>query len=483
MGPLAALNLVSCGSTNVPEPASTRHSYDGGDVLSAADAGDEPSVAANSPPFCVRTADDAVHRAFCGATPAQVHSLADLVSLLNFSTVGEANIDLLAHSTALFGSLVSPINPRLILVRGDGSFLAFHRGAQSVELIMPPGNLYLMSFTQACNAAPLGCWAGDLYTPRIESNWTQVQIRDAEDLKDTAFDCRQCHQRALSAPIPLMRELDSPWTHFFVERSSDPFPTGDPEPTGGDLGADYTQAKGDEAYGGVDGATVLRTEPMFFQGNVPRSQPLVFDGAKIAGERWPVGPNGTYSSTPQRSPTWDAAYDAFKRGEQLALPYFAPRATDPTKQAALSDMYTRYRNGEIGAVQLTDLSDIYPDDPETRAEIGLQTEPGATPAQTLVQGCGPCHNDVLDQSISRAHFSIALSRMSRAELDVAIQRVSMQLGDKNVMPPITASRRIDPNGLQTLIAYLQHDQRSADDDALLDRAAQLGMAGGAASGP
>jgi hypothetical protein len=73
--------------------------------------------------------------------------------------------------------------------------------------------------------------------------------------------------------------------------------------------------------------------------------------------------------------------------------------------------------------------------------------------------------------------------MSRAELDVAIQRVSMQLGDKNVMPPITASRRIDPNGLQALIAYLQHDQRSADDDALLDRAAQLGMAGGAASGP
>ncbi len=56
---------------------------------------------------------------FAGAT---VRGLSDLVTAFDFDTA-EDNIVFLAHSTALFGDKVSPINPRLIMVRaGTGAF-------------------------------------------------------------------------------------------------------------------------------------------------------------------------------------------------------------------------------------------------------------------------------------------------------------------------------------------------------------------------
>src|SRR5688572_6467710 len=87
-----------------------------------------------------------------------------------------------------------------------------------------------------------------------------------------------------------------------------------------------------------------------------------------------------YPSTPSRSATWDRAYASFKRGDQLAMPHFDPRPTDAEKQARLTAAYQAYRNGALAAEDLPDLADIFPDDPQTRAEIGLETEPGATPA-------------------------------------------------------------------------------------------------------
>ena len=48
-----------------------------------------------------------------------------------------------------------------------------------IAAIIPPGSrIYLVTFEQACNATPDGCTPGDLYTPRIESDWTRVRIQD-----------------------------------------------------------------------------------------------------------------------------------------------------------------------------------------------------------------------------------------------------------------------------------------------------------------
>ena len=83
-------------------------------------------------------------------------------------------------SSALAGRLVSTLNPRAIVL-GEQSGFAFNRGTQQVELVSRDRdhfifNFYLPRFQQACNTAPEGCSPGDLYTPRIESDWTSVRI-------------------------------------------------------------------------------------------------------------------------------------------------------------------------------------------------------------------------------------------------------------------------------------------------------------------
>ena len=329
---------------------------------------------------------------------------------------------------------------------------------------------------QACNKSEHGCSAGDLFTPRVESNWVSVSIRDDEELKNTPLDCRQCHQRGEQVPGLLMRELVGPWTHFF-----EPAPVGAPDyglpgVRGRDLVEDYVRAKGNESYAGINAATVRHTLGLVLENLAGTNQPLFFDAANIELERWPFD-GERYAKEPLPSPTWDAAYEAFKRGEQLALPYVEPRATDPGKQARLTQAYQAYRAGTLPAEQLPDLSDIFPDDPLVRAKIGLVTEPDATPAQALIQACGSCHNDVLDQSISRARFNIDLSRMTSAELELAIQRMQLTPEEPFVMPP-PEGRQLDAAAREALIAYLKSGARSADDDAMLARAAKLGMAGG-----
>jgi hypothetical protein len=384
----------------------------------------------------------------------------------------------LTHSTALSAEQVSPINPRSIIMTYN-TFVAFNRGVQQVELAVRDRetqrfNLYLLSFRQACNAAsPAGCTHGDLYTPSIESNWQQLALQDDEDLKNTPSDCRQCHQRGTEEPILLMRELDGPWTHFFAPESDPHSPF--PEPLGEDLLRDYVQAKGDEPYAALPSASLRLTIGFLLQNLVPGDQPLIFDGAAISNERWTWTPEG-YGTEAARSPTWEAGYAAFKRGELMALPYYAPRATDPQKQAQLTAAYQSYRAGNLPAEELPDLADIFPDDGQTRAEIGLQTEPDATPAELLIQACGTCHNDVLDQSISRARFNIAVDRLPRSEIKAAIARLQLKPFAAGAMPP-AGRRQLDPVARERLIDYLEDRTPTSDADAeLLTRAATLGMA-------
>ena len=461
---------------------------------------ERPEWAAQRPSFCRRAGDNPVRQKFCSGPPPKLSSLRQLQDLIGVNPrpppSHEAAAELakediysivtvavfLAHSTALSGHMVSPINPRAILLTDDTA-MTFQRGVQLVEIASrspSTGELgfYLVSFTQRCNERPEGCTPGDLYTPRIESDWTSFTIADDEDLKNTASDCRQCHQRGLERPTLLMRELQSPWTHFFEIDNDLPEGSELPGVRGRDLVRDYLRAKGDEPYGEVPVGVIRKTIGLVLQNFVPPGdQPLLFDAPAIEDERWPYS-DGGYPTEPNRSSTWDEAYEAFQRGEQLALPHFEPRPTDPRKQAALTEAYARYRAGELPAEELPDLGDIFPDDPLVRAEIGLQTKPGSTPAQVLIQACGSCHNDVLDQNISRARFNIDLARMSREELELAIARIELPAGAEGVMPPKEA-RKIAPEARQPLIEFLRQQTRSAADDALLKRAAMLGMAGGA----
>ncbi|HET8935000.1 MAG TPA: hypothetical protein VFN67_16240 [Polyangiales bacterium] len=435
------------------------------------------------PTLCDRDArSDVVRDLFCAESGKHIASLADLetaLGLTNPEVLGTVygGAVALAHSTSLSGDLVSELNPRTIVTTAR-LFVAFSRGIQQVEMaaldhtVEGHYNFYLVQFQQACNLAAEGCRPGDLYTPRIESDWQSLTLEDDESLKNTPSDCRQCHQRGVDKPVLLMREFDGPWTHFFAPDQEDP--AGFPEVTGSALTRDYLRAKGDEIYANLSVDVMRSTVGFTLQNLVARPQPLLFDGSLIMNERWPY--KDGYKAAPEKSPTWYAQYEAFKRGEQLPMPYFEPRVSDPTKQAQLTAAYQRYRNGELDAAELPDFADIFPDDPQTRAEIGLQTEPGAKPADTMIQACATCHNDVLDQNISRARFSVALGRMSREEIELAITRLEAPRDAVGAMPP-PGRRQIAAQDRAALVTYLRAAQRPAEDDALLERAAKLGMSG------
>jgi hypothetical protein len=452
----------------------------------------EPSTLARevtfeAPALCARSGADAVRDLFCRDTPASIHDLAGLERGLGlaFSTRVDAGagyyvpapnsayLVLLAHSTSLSGALVSPINPRAIIITEDTA-LAFTRGVQQVELASRDRdtkafNFYLLRFEQACTAAADGCSPLDRYSERIESSWTRLALEGADDLENTPDDCRQCHERGVDHPLLLMRELNGPWTHFLgIDNDGVDEP---PEPTAGDLMRDFLAAHDGETFAAVDPDIVRSSQAFTLRHFVDDEQPLIFDGLTIEEERWPQR-DGGYAGAPQRSATWDAAYASFKRGERLALPFYAARATDPAKQRQLT---AAYRHARDGAASLPDLADIFPDDPQQRAEIGLQVEPSATPAEMLVQACGPCHNDVLDQTLSRARFNIALGRTPALERAAAVARLAAVRGSPGAMPP-RGARQLAADAITRLSAYLMQDTRSADDDALLDHAAQLGMA-------
>jgi hypothetical protein len=491
---LALCTSAACGS-NGAEPD-----------LAARDAGsrsrsqprDAMTAESQQPAFCRREGADEVRDAFCVDPQPTVRSLADLQLLVGHKRPMPAApadaapaepselanqlaaVAALNHSTALSGHLVSTINPRVIAI-GASTFTAFQRGVQRVELISRARdtgslNFYLLSFAQACNERSDGCLPGDLYTPRIESDWLDVQIRDGEELQNTAEDCRVCHDRTGDGPRLLMRELESPWTHFFLPPG---FASKTPVPNGSDLMDEYLTAKGDERYGGFALHAISTVSPFMLEVLVGAMQPLLFDAPSIEDERYPYGPDG-YPEVPQSSPTWENAYEAFKRGEQLALPYLDARLADPAKQAALTEAYRRYAAGELSAEQLPDLGDIFPDDPYERARRGLQTEPDATPEDALIQACAGCHNDVLDQSISRARFNVSVSRLDRRELDYAIERIRLPSTAAGAMPPAEA-RQLEPTVRDTLIEYLEQDPSALDRDGRLDRAAKLGMTGGGAT--
>jgi cytochrome c553 len=203
---------------------------------------------------------------------------------------------------------------------------------------------------------------------------------------------------------------------------------------------------------------------------------LFFDSLKIYNERYPRTEHG-FDTSARTSETWEAGYEAFKRGEQLALPYFDQRATDLDKQKQLAGVYRRYHAGELDVHEVPDLSDIYPDDPNERARMGLQTEPDASAEDVLIQACASCHNNILDQEISRARFNIDVSRLDREELDIALDRIQRDRNEPGVMPP-PESRQLDDAGRKRLMEFLKREQHMSEPNERLAHAAEIGMAGG-----
>lgn len=372
---------------------------------------------------------NSVIRAFC-QDKKRPTSLLDLQQSLGVDPANFQGFAATAHSSSLIARFVSAINPRVINFvtnRAAGgnaaSFVTtgFARGEQIVEVIAsnPEDSsleFFIVTFSQACNSRPNGCNFGDLLTPSIETDWTGVSLYQDEDLKNTVFDCRQCHQpEGLSAPKKLlMQELTNPWNHWIQTGNANNV-----------LLSDYQAAHGTtETYAGIPGANMRNSAPAalerFIRANTPNggNLPSLFDSRTIARE---------LSQTPGNSATWNSIFERSVRGEIIAVPYYDLRITDDTLLAKFTKQYTDFREGRIQASAMEDHRKVLKQEPKELAAMGFGVPSDLSPDKILTMACAQCHNAKLDQTISRAKFDVNLSAMRNAkkEIDVAIRRLSL----------------------------------------------------------
>ena len=415
-------------------------------TVTASVASGSPEVDPSPLAFCAQGAHNRVTEIFCGGV--SIKKMSDLLAHLDR---GSANTHAFAlgHSTALSGRLVSAINPRVIRTystSGNSGFyaaLAFVRGEQRVELAAREGerlHFYLFEFKQACNSAPTGCTPGDLFTSAVETGWLSFTVRSDEELKNTPLDCRRCHGGSPEEAVLLMRELAPPWSHWFNNEFFQ------------ELDIDFLLSRGEHidliagARIGVLGA--------FFSAEDARSlsSPGFMESLARNQGRSPLPPTG---------------YDLFLAGDGPASPYVFSRVADPAKLREMSARYLAFLDGDLPRDEVPDLANVFVDVPRDRAEIGLAVELNATGPELLLQACAECHNDRLDQTLSRAKFNakalspghMEMGPLPDAEIRAAIDRLSAPAGSSKRMPPAGA-RILDDAGRDRLIDYLRRSLAS-----------------------
>jgi hypothetical protein len=322
--------------------------------------------------------------------------------------------------------------------RDDRSFIAlgFARGDQFVEMgVRAPNSddlaLYLLRYEQDCNAAKDGCSLADTLTPATESGWTRFSLYDDDDLQDTILDCRACHQpNGPGTPVQFrMQEFINPWTHWMAA-------FGDGENA---LFSDYKLAHApDESYAAIPVDFLVAGNPIdvenFFK-NSGGVEPSPFPSEIIESEVTASSPlQPANNDKPGTSATWDALYERAVNGEVIPPPYHDVKITDSEKLARAAAGYKAFMRGDIGAAEFPDLRDVVAE--SSFADLSWRPKPGLDGRGILIHMCSQCHNDRLDQTLSRAAFNpFHLDTLSRAEKDLAIDRLNRPAQDRFRMPP------------------------------------------------
>jgi mono/diheme cytochrome c family protein len=437
--------------------------------------------------LCSRNNGDAVSKAFCAsATPPTITSIVDLQKLVGLAfqagniangTGGNPAFTMTGHSSSLVTRFTSPINPRAIIftppiTRGRtgnnpkplASFVAmgFVRGEQFVELVSndPTANagagdlnFFLFRFTQACNATATGCTVDDLLTPKVESGYTSYSLYQDVDIKDTIFDCLQCHQTTGPGTAKILRqqELQNPWGHFFRNNRSN----------GEIMLADFAAAHGKtETYAGIPGAVIFNANTTNNNGAGPflggGPDPAALEGL-VENQGFKTQPNEFSSGNlldKGESAGWETLYDNAKTALDIPPPYHENLVTDPTLLATAT---TDYAAAIANNTPLTtDIRDIF----LASAYQDLTFRPSADLVTAnnglgiMVQICQQCHNPSLDQTVSRAKFDVTkLATMDPAEKQKAILRLNLPDDVFRKMPP-PRFRDLAPNEIALVNAAL-----------------------------
>ena len=136
------------------------------------------------------------------------------------------------------------------------------------------------------------------------------------------------------------------------------------------------------------------------------------------------------------------------------MPYHDVKVTDADKLAVMAEAYSDYRQGRLPPELLPDIREIYPDDPSRLARMGLAADPELDGQGILLQACAMCHNDRLDQTLSRARFNVDLGKVEPEARQRAIARIQLPLDDPGVMPP-ARFRRLDDDARRRLVELLE----------------------------
>ncbi|HEX6241198.1 MAG TPA: hypothetical protein VFZ61_09910, partial [Polyangiales bacterium] len=315
--------------------------------------------------------------------------------------------------------------------------VAFARGENIVEIVTRSRTqkelqFYLVVFSLPCSAGGRACSPGELLTPAIEQDWQSVDVYHEEDLANTAVDCRACHQPAGPGTPKLLRmqELQSPWTHWFDEQTRG----------GRALLDDFRAVHGQEPLAGIPAALVAQARGGLVSAFVniagSRVQPNEFLTGKIEADVERSSP-GQPADNQQRgeSETWRALYQAAQRGEAIPVPYHDVKITDPVKLARMEQAYAQYLAGTLPLGAMPDIRAVLPDDPVALAEMGFTLDERLPDDALLTAACGLCHNQRLDQGLSRARFHTDIARLPAEEKQIAIDRLRLPGHDPLAMPP------------------------------------------------
>ncbi|WP_437817745.1 c-type cytochrome [Sorangium sp. So ce1078] len=461
---LASLLLAGCVVGEIGEELATDQATNDWDTLPPVSAPDPelwalPTREAQYRAFCASPRGDSFFRAVC-ATPRP--SITDLASLLRVAKLDENRaFALTGNSTSLVKRAVSAINPRIIIFPrvtemrekpAEMTALGFVRGEPFVEIVsrdLSSGdyNFYLFTFERQCDYDG-SCDLAGLITEEIEHDWTAFSIYTEEDVENTSFDCRSCHQPDGygTKKILRMQELEFPWTHWFPQRFV--------QRTDSDrvLTAQFLEAHARDAqYGGIPIATIQNA---IDEGSGAQLEAL------LVAEGQAAQPNAfdprieAEIKVGSSSPTWEKQFAVSLAGDSIPVPYPLVDVTDPALRAERTRSYLDVVTGAAPRQSLLDSRDLFSAD--ARVKLGLVPPPGASGRAVLTQLCSRCHDGRVNPALSRANFNVKnLDGMSRGMKDAAILRLQEPATSPLRMPPWRAADPLSPAELAAAIEELR----------------------------
>lgn len=416
---------------------------------------------------CARGNGDPIALALCTDPAPTIDELGDLYAALGLQ-VSPAQYAVLSNTTSLAARSVSVINPRVLLLAPFevGTAVAtFSRGEQVVELVGYDAaadalNFYLFTFFRPCNDDDAGCSLAELFTPAIESGWTKWSLYQDVDLENHTLDCLTCHQPGGpgTEKLLLAHQSTEPWLHWFPSIG---LGTGVDTQSSVELTPRFLEMHaGDGQYGGIpiemltppnpsaSGIVLQQMLELYWtnKGGPPAGlthdgQPHDFDSAAIEAD---IAAGSTA--------TWDAYYAQTLAGERMPVPYHHHDITDPELRATAVESYLAVAHGGDPAT-LVDPRAVL--DETTEAELGFRPRAGASAEEILHHVCQRCHNDELDQTLTRARFNAERpAELTADQKTAALARLMAPEGSKLQMPPRRFATLPEAE-LQTLVEFLQ----------------------------